>query len=199
MKPLKLDRMASRLTTMHRTRTALLAALAVGILLAVTNVLRSEGHAALSGSESASLPRQEGDVMTQQTPVPPPPSGVAPAPPNTPVAVWSHAPTLGLVTGQQYIGRLIVEVDGSTVAFVGVGSESIARAIAALQAPTSFPDTPAAWPRQSVLGSGQEAAFRGRVVLEFWTTTTNVALTLSSGTREDLVQGALELLRQRRR
>jgi hypothetical protein len=128
------------------------------------------------------------------TVVPSSPGQARRVPPGSSVpSVWTNSPTLGNVPGQQYLGRVVVEVfdSGGHASVPAARSPLIGRAIAALESQSAFPATPASWPVSPIMGSDPSfGAYRGRVVAEIWDAAVNVAITAASGSVAHLIQAA---------
>ena len=181
----------------RKPRSILVFALA-GILLAGTVVA---ARVSASGKQQVpSFQPKRGEVMvsaptsytTGEQPRP------APKIPNVSSAVWAGAPTLGAVPGERYQGRIVVEIgsNGGQVNFMPIATRQlVGRATAALNSSQSFPATPALWPAIPITGSVRGGGtFEGRIVIELWDTTTNVAVTLESGSQPALVQRSLQAI-----
>lgn len=111
--------------------------------------------------------------------------------------VWVQSPLLGSIAGQNYLGRIVVEVfdSGGKVALVAADRRFVGRAAAAVLAAKSFLPEVVPWPKGPVTGAvASDGAYRGRFVIELWTTTTNVAAATSEYTVGGLVQRAAEAL-----
>jgi hypothetical protein len=124
---------------------------------------------------------------------------------SSPVAavpgVWAHFTTLGTVAGEQYLGRIVVELfdgrDPPAVAFIGADRQLVERAVAALGGGDVPGPEPAMWPAGSIIvPSEPAAAYRGRIMMEFWQRTVKVTASGSAGNTADLVQRALQALQR---
>jgi hypothetical protein len=116
---------------------------------------------------------------------------------DIPGILWSYTPTLGDVGDEAYLGRIVVEVtdDAERVVFIGVNESIARRAAAALQGGHSFPRSATIWPTVPITGavpSGQ--IYRGRVILEFWSSTMNIAVSELGGRAAELVLRAGKVL-----
>lgn len=141
---------------------------------------------------------------------PPPIASVSPGPAATDTAITppcSRGPTLGIVEGEPYLGCLVVEpgIGFAFARYPGAGdpsrrAEFRARALAALQAPGPYVSTPPLWPQTQTIpwptsASGRPAPpFQGRVVIEFWETTTRLAVGANGQPAATLVDSTRTLL-----
>lgn len=122
-----------------------------------------------------------------------------PADPNIPAAVWGDSPTLGTVPGESYMGRIVVEIfqgaSGNQVIYEPASiheQQFVRRAATALARHGSFPTPPAIWPAVPITGSG--GTYLGRAVVELWSSSTRVAVTVQSGAAQTVVEQAVQAL-----
>lgn len=115
--------------------------------------------------------------------------------------VWSTNPTLDAVSGESYQGRIVFELyrnagDDQTLFTPGTMTQPQFRqqALTALQSQTSPARTPAVWPSTPITGGSapDSGPYLGRVVVELWDSTTNVAVTAVDANGQDLVQRAIQ-------
>jgi hypothetical protein len=129
--------------------------------------------------------------------------GVPPDPSVIP-ALWGAEPTLGVVPGNRYIGRAVVEaytVDGRTRAKFqattgDLESPLAKRAAEILASRPPFGAEPPPWPNRPISTSRDLAAypFAGRVVVEVWDKSAKIAVRVNQGTSAELIdQAAREL------
>jgi hypothetical protein len=134
-------------------------------------------------------------VLRPPTPAAPPPTHPVPA--GASVAVWSRTPTLGNVAGQAYLGRIVLEMydKSNYTAVMGADGGLVGRAPAALRAQRSFAHESGVWPRGPIMGRNPgDLSYQGRAVIEFWSRTTNVAISVTTGTPGNVVQRAIQAL-----
>lgn len=109
-------------------------------------------------------------------------------------SIWSMRPLLRTNPGQDYYGRVFVEVWDQAARLVVNNPSLKARAFAALQSqqvPT--PDIDIPWTNQPATGEIPGQAFLGRVVVEVWRDQEVVAIT---GSHPQVLAQAIEMLRQ---
>jgi len=121
----------------------------------------------------------------------------SPVGPNA--SIWSAHPMLGDVPGQNYQGRVVVELwdeGGSRFLNAGVSKETLEPALRILRNTDQMPvitNTP--WSSEPAIGTVSDKTFRGRVVIELWDSNAQVAITGSSPVWE-LARRALDELLQ---
>lgn len=147
--------------------------------------------------------------MTMSSPSPAntpatPPHGTpqhVPPPAGVPAVLWGHTNTLAAVPGEVYQGRITAELYGqasSDQAIYRPGTvfqqKFIEQALGALRGKASFAATPSLWPAAPITGgSGPNSGpYLGRVVIELWSSTANVAVTVVGGKPEELVRRVIE-------
>jgi hypothetical protein len=108
--------------------------------------------------------------------------------------VWAHAPTLGDVPGEVYSGRFVVELvgDQEQVATIGAQTRLWTQAVAALREATPpLPRETALWPSEPIMARRLSSqAYFGRIVVELWTRTTNVAASPTPLSPAELIRRA---------
>lgn len=158
-------------------------ALTLDELLDVAESLQPYPFAAGAGAPALPIP-----TAGRATPVAPDP--------RVPAALWGLAPTLGEAPGEQFLGRIVVEVGIGIVITPSEASGLAARAVEALESQAAFPLAGAPWPDVSMMRPDAPAEeFGGRVVVELWERTVNVAITPTRLPVEGVVAQAVASLR----
>jgi hypothetical protein len=101
------------------------------------------------------------------------------------------------VAGEQYLGRIVVEIfdNGGNVAFMGAEMTLVSRAIATLQQGGSLPRETPTWPAEPIMGrASTNQPYLGRIVIEMWQGTTKVGGSSGIATSDGLMQRAVQAL-----
>lgn len=125
-----------------------------------------------------------------------------PLPTGVPLSVLGQSPTLGTVPGQTYLGRITLEFFAdsppSMLSFAPSSIEQpqiLQRVRTAFASQSSFPTAPAPWPGVPPIMGRNLTGFQGRVIIEVWNTTTNIAVApTAEASASDLTQRASHIL-----
>lgn len=116
--------------------------------------------------------------------------------PGPNASIWSAKPLLGQISGQNYNGRVFIEVwSKGELVFFNAGSELLKHALSVLQNVGTNLRAVAPWSNEPAMGEIPDQTFHGRVVVEVWDRSATVA-TSGSDSDANLIDRAIHWLLQ---